>query len=386
MRILLIHNRYLQAGGEDRVFERERDLLSNGGHDVEVYERNNLEIVKRGKAQVAIDSLWSRQTYSDVSALANRFRPDIVHAHNTFPLVSPAAFYAAEDRGVPVVQTLHNYRIACLNATLLRDGNECRSCVGRVPWRGVVHRCYQGGLAQSAVLAASLTLHRLLGTYRDKIRSFIALTQYARNEFIAAGLPASRIVVKPNFVAEADARSDNRSNTVLYVGRLSVEKGISTLAAVAKRLPDVQFMVAGSGPDESSLSTLANVTLLGHLAPNAVRDQMLTARCLLIPSHCPEGMPMTLLEAFACGLPVVASDIGSLRELIEPRQTGLLFPVGDSAACGERLSSLLQDHALWQSISDEVRVRAKACYGPARNLRMLEAIYAACDAPAVAAN
>ena len=377
MRVLLIHNRYLQAGGEDKVFERERDLLRNGGHEVMTYERNNSEISALGNARVAIDTIWSRQAHSEIGQLIDKFRPDVLHAHNTFPLVSPAAFHAAHAHSVPVVQTLHNFRLMCLNATFIRDSATCRSCVGKVPWRGVAHRCYQGRFAQSAVLATSITVHRLAGTYKDRIGTYIALTNAARNEFVSAGLPASRIVVKPNFVPEnRDLKPRPRAN-VLYVGRLSPEKGIATLAAVARAMPSLQFTVAGSGPSASSLSDIPNVTILGQLSPGAVLEQMRAAKCLVMPSHWPEGMPMTLLEAFSCGLPVVASDIGSLSELVEPGLTGLLFPVGDSSACSKQISTLLGNSALWEQISAEARARAFQIYGPASNLRMLEAIYAA---------
>jgi glycosyltransferase involved in cell wall biosynthesis len=244
-----------------------------------------------------------------------------------------------------------------------------------------VHRCYQGGFAQSAVLAASLTVHRLAGTYRHLVRTYIALTNAARDEFVSAGLPAARIVVKPNFVAQPQPQCERLRANVLYVGRLSPEKGISTLAAVATKMPQVRFLVAGSGPSESLLSSLPNVTLLGQLAPAAVLEEMRTAKCLLMPSHCPEGMPMTLLEAFSCGLPVVASDIGSLAELVEPGLAGLLFPVGDSTACAEQISTLLTDQPLWDRINDEIKTRAIEQFGPGQNLKMLETIYSACRTP-----
>ncbi len=381
MRILLVHNRYQQAGGEDRVFERERALLQSAGHEVETYERHNCEISERGTAQTALDAIWSRQSHAEVSALIGRFRPDVLHAHNTFPLVSPSAFHAAHTQGVPVVQTLHNFRLACLNATLLRDSRPCRSCVGRVPWRGVAHRCYQGGIAQSAVLAASLTLHRVVGTYRSRIRTFIALTRSAREEFVAAGLPAERIVVKPNFVSETAACAARDRANVLYVGRLSPEKGIATLAEAARLLPDVRFVVAGTGPSKTELSGLRNVVLLGQLSPEAVLEQMRSARCLVMPSLWPEGMPMALLEAFSSGLPVIASDIGSLGEIVEPGLTGLLFQPGDAAGCAARITELLGDTASWEQMSMGAREQASDRFGPARNLELLEAIYSSCLAP-----
>jgi glycosyltransferase involved in cell wall biosynthesis len=381
MRILLVHNRYQQAGGEDRVFERERALLQEAGHEVETYERDNHEIGERGTARTALDAIWSRQSHAEAGALIARFRPDVLHAHNTFPLVSPSVFHAAQTQGVPVVQTLHNFRLACLNATLLRDGQPCRSCVGRVPWRGVAHGCYQGGIAQSAVLAASLTLHRIVGTYRSRIRTFIALTRSAREEFVAAGLPAERIVVKPNFVAASPAGTVQDRANVLYVGRLSPEKGIATLAEAARLLPDVRFVVAGTGPSEAALAGLRNVALLGQLSPEAVLEQMRSARCLVMPSLWPEGMPMALLEAFSCGLPVIASDIGSLGEIVEPEHTGLLFQPGDAAGCAARITDLIGDTARWARMSLGARAHAADRYGPARNLELLEMIYASCLNP-----
>jgi glycosyltransferase involved in cell wall biosynthesis len=227
MRILLAHNAYQHSGGEDRVVESEIALLRAHGHEVAEYRRHNDEITEMSRPMLAANTLWSRHSGNEVERLIKVFRPDVLHAHNTFPLISPALYWAAERAGVPVVQTLHNFRLMCLNAMFLREGKVCEDCSGRSPWRGAVRKCYRASATQSAVLAGMLVLHRGLGTYRNKVARYIALNDFCRNKFIEGGLPAERIAVKPNFVDWGELSSppvfgqERARQGVLFVGRLS---------------------------------------------------------------------------------------------------------------------------------------------------------------------
>jgi hypothetical protein len=196
MRQLLVHNRYQQPGGEDAVFEAEAALLQRHGHDVEQWVEDNREIPTTPTARLAAHTVWSSPAVRRLEAILHRTRPEVVHFHNTFPLISPAAYVTCRRQGVPVVQTLHNYRLICPNAMLFRDGHPCEECVGRVvPWPGVVHACYRGSRAQTAVAAAMLATHRVRGTWTRDVDVYVALTQFARGKFLRGGLPETRIVV-----------------------------------------------------------------------------------------------------------------------------------------------------------------------------------------------
>lgn len=329
LRVLMVHNTYQQRGGEDSVVESEIALLREHGHQVEVYRRHNDDIEGMSRGQLLADTLWSRRTTQDLRALASSFRPDIVHVHNTLPLVSPSVFWAAHDLEIPVVQTLHNFRTACLDATFLRDGKICEDCLGTAPWRGVVRACYRDSVPQSAVMATMLMAHRAAGTLRRKVTRFIALNEFCRGKLIQAGLPADRVSVKPNFVEWRPPPEEGPRHGGLYVGRLSPEKGIEVLLAAAARHPGLQLKVAGTGPFEAQAQAQWPDTYLGFRPLSEVLGTMASSSYLVLPSICYESFPRTLVEAYACALPVVASRLGALPELVKEGETGLLFNPND---------------------------------------------------------
>lgn len=361
MRVLLVHNHYRQRGGEDVVFEREAQLLRDAGHEIQTYERHNDEVDDMGAAKLAAQTLWSKRTVDEVSALAARFRPDVAHVHNTFPLISPSVYPTLKRAGVPIVQTLHNYRLTCLNAMLLRNDNPCEDCVGRLPWRGVLHKCYHDSTSQSAVLATTLAVHRQRTIYRNVDR-FIALTGFARDLFVRAGLPAAKIVVKPNFVPDRGPPPRGGREGVLYVGRLSVEKGIAVLAQAARLAPEVHIDVIGDGPCAAMLEGIANVRMLGRKSSEEVRDAMTRARFLVVPSVCYEGFPLTIAEAYEAGLPVIASDIGCLREIVEVGVTGWLLPPSDPASLAICLADRIAQFEDSHRLGDRSREKYVALY------------------------
>jgi glycosyltransferase involved in cell wall biosynthesis len=228
-RVLLVHNAYQQRGGEDAVVEAEAALLREHGHEVTLYTRHNDEVQGSSRLALARDTLWSPRTGRDLQALIGQHRPDVVHVHNSFPLVSPSVYWAAARAGLPVVQTLHNFRLLCPQALLLREGRICEDCVGRVPWRAVQHGCYRGSAVQSAAVAGMLQLHRGLGTWQRKVTLYIALNAFCRDKFIEGGLPAERIRIKPNFI-DLPAPAPQPREGFLFVGRFSLEKGLAVLA------------------------------------------------------------------------------------------------------------------------------------------------------------
>jgi len=378
MRVLIAHNRYQFAGGEEAVVRDEIELLRGMGHEVAEYTRDNKELPDMGALSAGAQALWSRRTVSEVGAMLGSFRPDILHVHNTFPLISPSIFWSGQtgSHSPAVVQTLHNFRLVCIEPLLMRGGEVCEQCVGKVPWRGVVHRCYRQSLAQSLVAAGALQLHRGLGTYRSRVHRFIALTDFAKEKFVSAGFEARKVIVKPNFVAPdpGPAYRGPRSRGI-FVGRLSREKGLEVLAgAVASsKLPPVD--VVGAGPDQDRLQLHPTLRLLGWKPPEAVRDLIRHASYLVIPSICYEGLPRALLEAYALGVPVIASRLGPLRELVKDGDTGLLFEPGSIADLARRLSWAEQHPEQIRHMGESARKLYLRSYTPEQNYKRLLSIY-----------
>src|SRR5215831_3715728 len=326
-RILLVHNAYQHKGGEDAVVEAELELLHAYGHRVELYSRDNYELAGAGPLATARDTLWSPRTVRETAACIASFRPDIVHVHNTFPLISPSVIWAAAQARIPIVQTLHNFRLLCAQGQFLRNGGLCEDCLGAVPWRGVIHRCYRGSAGHTALLVTMLGLHRTLRTYEDRVTRYIALSEFSRAKLIQGGLPPQKIAVKPNFVTASPGGGGMRKGG-LFVGRLSHEKGIDVLLAAMDRSPGLIIDVIGNGPEAQAVAAHAQVRCHGRKEQDAVLDAMRRAAYLILPSVTYENFPRSIVEAFACGLPVIASRLGSLAEIVEDGRTGLLFTPG----------------------------------------------------------
>lgn len=374
MRILIAHNAYQQAGGEDAVAAAEADLLRSHGHEVAIYSRHNDEIGTLSKVAAASQTFWSGRTVAEAGALFERFRPDVLHVHNTFPLISPSLYWAASRAGVPVVQTLHNFRLMCLNALFLRDGRLCEDCMARVPWRGVGRACFRGSHAASATLAGMLVLHRLLGTWRHKVTRYIALNEFSRSKFIDGGLPEEKIVLKPNFVDSLPPEPSSRDG-LLFVGRLSAEKGLSVLAQAMAGADRLRVRVAGEGPESGLLDDLPGATRLGKLSGEQVQSEMSRAIALVVPSICYENFPRTIAEAFANRLPVIASRIGALAEIVSDGKTGLLFEAGNPADFARKMTWALDHPKEMAELGRNARKQYETEYSAEVNYRLLIAIY-----------
>ena len=372
-RILIVHNGYKHRGGEDSVVESEIPLLRSYGHIVEVYSRANNEIDDIPSISLARQTLWSSRTTHDLAELISSFRPDVIHAHNTFPLISPSLYWAAARARVPVVQTLHNFRLVCLNAVFLREGSVCQDCLGRLPWRGVARACFRGSRAASAVTTGMLALHRGLGTYRTKVTRYIVLNEFCRRKFIEGGLAEDRIIVKPNFVSFPLLPAIPRQG-LLFAGRLAVEKGVKTLASAAALLPEADLRVAGEGPEASELQKVGRISLLGHLSPSDVHYEMSRAQALVVPSIS-ETFGLVILEAFATGTPVIASRIEPFAELVEDGETGLLFAPGDPYDLADKMMWALTHPEQMIAMGQRARLCYEARYTALRNYEQLVTIY-----------
>jgi glycosyltransferase involved in cell wall biosynthesis len=336
MRILSVHNAYQQPGGEDQVFAQEAGLLRSHGHQVTLYEASNDEVKGGNPLALLGNTIWNRRTHQEVQALLQREQPDIVHVHNTFPVISPAVYYAAREEGIPVVQTLHNYRLLCPTATLFRAAQVCEDCLGRaIPWPGVLHGCYRGSRPATAAAAAMLAIHNYKRTWSEAVSAYIALSDFARSKFIQGGLPAAKIFVKPNFLEVDPGMGEARGNFALFAGRLTPEKGISTLLEAWRELGvELPLQIAGDGPMapevERSAGETGHVRWLKWITRAEILEKMKDASLLVLPSTWYEGFPMILAEAFAVGLPVIASDLGSMSSIVDHGRTGLHFRAGSS--------------------------------------------------------
>ena len=336
MKVLSVHNSYQLPGGEDLVFAQEADLLRARGHEVVLYKASNDQVKGMNALVLLGKTIWNREIYDELRALMKREKPDIMHVHNTFPVISPAAYYAANEESVPVVQTLHNFRLLCPSATLFRDGRVCEDCVGKkIPWPGVVHSCYRSSRMATAAGAAMLATHNFKKTWSKAVTAYIALTEFARDKFIQAGYPGEKILVKPNYLQADPGLGEGKGSYALFVGRLSPEKGISTLLEAWRQIgSELPLQIAGDGPlapeVETAAAEMEGVTWLKWLPRPEILQRMKDASVLILPSTWYEGFPMILAEAFAVGLPVIASDLGSMSSIVTHQRTGLHFEGGNA--------------------------------------------------------
>ena len=343
MRILVLHSRYRSgpASGENRVVDDETLLLSRAGHQVNVFSPSvgqpvGLEMIKAGAG-----TIWSIEAAAETKRRIESWNPDIVHCHNLYPALSPSVIRAVNGR-VPVIMTLHNYRLLCLPATFLRDGRICEDCLHRRPWPGIVHRCYRQSLPGSAAMASSLTLHRALGSF-DRIGLYIAISQFVRLKHVQAGLPAGKIDVKPHF-SWAMERREGPGDYFLYLGRLSPEKGVATLLAAWEDVP-AKLLIVGDGPSGRQLrgKAPANVEFRPSVGADTVPELLRRARAVLAPSVSHEGAGRVVVEAYAAGVPVLVSRAGGLPEAVQEGVTGLVLPPNDVRAWRGAVQHLLQD-------------------------------------------
>ena len=339
MRILVAHNRYQFGGGEDVSTREEIKLLRRHGHSVEFLEQDNDDIHGlRGKLMASASVFYSARSRKRIKSIIRDFKPDILHVQNWFPMLSPSIILEADASGVPTVQTLRNFRMICANALLFRDGAVCTDCVGKpFPLGGIVHGCYRGSRAGSAIVTAAYAFHRMAHTW-DRVDLFIAVSAFQRELLVRGGLPAEKVIVKPNFVGSDTWNPEVKTeDAALYVGRLSPEKGIRTMLSAwnTGKIP-LRLKIIGDGPmaDEVRACAASNVAVeyLGRQPLKAAYCEMRKARFLVFPSEWYETFGRTVVEAYAQGTPVLAADLGGVRELVEEGVTGYRFPMGNAGA------------------------------------------------------
>ena len=381
LKILLCHNYYQQPGGEDHSFAAEASLLESHGHEVVRYTVHNNSIERMSRFEAARRTLWNRETFHGLRELIRRERPAVMHCTNIFPLISPAAYYAAQAEGVTIVQSLRNYRLFCPNGCFFRNGYVCEDCLGRkFPWPGIVHGCYHSSRTTSAVVAGMLSLHWVMRTWIRKVHRYFTPTEFSRQKFLEGGLVEEQVAVKPNFVHPDPGAGEGRGGYAVFVGRLSPEKGVEMLLTawpqLARRLP---LKIIGDGPLAEQVRATANETAgidwLGLRPSREVMAILGEAACLVMPSIWYETFGRTIIESYSKGTPVVASRLGAMAELVHDGRTGVLFEPGNPEDLTTKIHQLLDDPGMLGKMRRSARREYEEKYTAVTNYRLLMAIY-----------
>ena len=381
MRVLMVHSRFQIRGGEDECFEAEQRLLRDAGVEVLTYEDDNSRVEERGRLRTAIDTVWSQRAYRGIRARLKDRPCDVVHVHNYLPLISPAAYHAAQAEGAAVVQTLHNYRLMCPSGIFYRDGHVCEDCLGKAfAWPGVLHACYRNSRAGTAAIATMFAGHKLLGTWQSKIDVYVALNEFMRRKHIEGGLPADRIVVKPNFVSHDPGIGDGSGGFALFVARLNKEKGVDTLLEAWEHLGQrIPLKIVGDGPltemVQEAAARIPGIEYLGRRPLSEFYVLLGQARFFIFTSTWYEGFPRTIIECFARGVPLVASAIGPIAEVVAEGRTGVHFRPGDAADLVAKVEGLLDRPELLAAMRENARREFETRYTAEANRGQLLAVY-----------
>jgi glycosyltransferase involved in cell wall biosynthesis len=381
VRVGIFHNAYVWRGGEDAVVSQEVDLLRKAGVEVKLFTVDNRDAkldTLAGRLRAGLAARRSHAVGRRVDSFLAAHALDVAHVHNFFPLLTPVVHERLNARGIPVVQTLHNYRLYCANGAFLREGRPCEDCVASGPWNAVRHGCYRGSRLQTAVWAEASAHHRRRGTFERCVTLFSTPSEFARGKLVAAGLEPAKIVVRPNPVPDPGAPRFGGRGAV-YVGRLSPEKGPRLLLEAWRGMDGFPLEVIGSGPQEGELRRLAasipGVRLLGQLPASGVQERIREALFLVAPSLCYEIFSLAVAEAMAAGKAAIAAHPTAPAELVEPGRTGLHFPTGDVRALAQACRTLAADPARAEAMGREARARYEDEFAPARSIESLLALY-----------
>lgn len=388
LKVLLVHCFYRTEApsGEDAVYYNERQLLEDNGIELLPYEIHNDDIddsTLSKKIILGINTIWSQSTYKEIDNLIREKKPDIAHFHNTFPQISPSAYAACKKHGIPVIQTLHNFRLICPGALLLRNGKPCEDCLGTNLLPALKHRCYRGSLTATGVLAATISINRVKGSYRDNVDYYIALSKFAVSRFVKGGLPENKLIVKPNFLPGSPELGTGHGGYAVYAGRLSEEKGVINLVTAWKQIKNTKLLILGDGPEKIKLEKYVaqhslNVEFLGFQPREVVIDKVANAMFCILPSLWYEGFPMAILEAMSCGTPVLASAIGSMAELIIDGENGYTFDptnLDDIAEKCLHMISIYEEKSNYIKLRNQCKKHYDANYDAENNFKKLLHIY-----------
>jgi len=361
-------------------------MLERFGHTVVPYHRTNHEIGSSlsiiGQLDLAKRTIWASDSLVEFDALLASEKPDVVHIHNTFIVISPSIYSACRKRGIPVVQTLHNFRLLCAPSNLFRDGKVCEECIDHSLLRAIEHKCYRGSASASAVVAAMLGFHRLMGTLEKSIDRYIALTEFSREKFMSAGFPADKISVKPNFLGSDPGVRQRAGDYALYIGRFSPDKGVPILIDAWSRVPkDFRLQIVGDGAERAELEAevrrrnIDNIAFRGFLSREDTLATLKSARFLVMPSLWYETFGLVIVEAFACGIPVICSRLGAMAEIVHDGVNGLHFTPGDVADLAEKVTSAWNNPGSLESMGHNARAEFENRYTSEKNYPALMEIY-----------
>jgi len=373
MKILLIHNFYRYRGGEDRYVEILEETLISRGHQVShfFYDSRNINTFNFfQKCLIPLRLIHSPRLNKKLKKLLIEEKPHLVVVHNLSPLLSFSLLKVVKRSGIPLLKRLENYKFLCLNGLFLRnDFTVCELCKHGNFFPGMIYRCYQRSFSSSVGIALADFIHRRLKTVIKSSDLFLATSQFVKGKFVEAGFPADQIVVHPNFIDfEPLDAVDSSDNYAIYLGRLSKEKGLLTLLKAFKNLPELPLKILGEGPMEQELLEYArlhhmkNVSFEGFIDGNLKREMLKKALFLVFPSECYESFGYTIIEGYACGVPVVASDIGGARELVQEGNTGFLFQAGNPADLQKSISQIMSDRQRLMKMKENALQRAKTLY------------------------
>jgi glycosyltransferase involved in cell wall biosynthesis len=381
MKILMAHDRYRQRGGEDEVYDAETSLLESRGHTVIRHIVHNDSIEEGRGLRLAADTVWNPASRREVRDLIRRERPDLAHFYNTFPLLSPSIYAACREENVPVVQSLHNYRLMCANATFFRSGRPCEDCLGKaVPLDAVVHKCYRGKRGASAAVVAMQVAHRGLGTWSTQVDLYLAgVTEFARDKFVRGGIPAGKIVLKPNFVLPDPGPGTGRGGYALFIGRLTPEKGVQVLVDAWAKIGDrVPLRIVGDGALSSVVEEAAKrpgISWLGRRPLAEVHALLKDASFLVFPSIWYEALPRTIVDSLAVGTPILASKLGAMGDLVVDGVNGRHFRPDDAADLADKALQLANDPAARARLRAGARADYERQYTADRNYDMIMSAY-----------
>ena len=382
LKVLQVHNRYKLSGGEDVAVKAEAYLLKNNDNKADLFLVNN-ESINGAKAKIitAINVGYSRKYSKKLSRKIEDFRPDILHVHNFFALITPSVYDAAKNLGVPVIQTLHNYRIVCPGALLMRKGSVCEDCLTASAYKSVIYKCFRNSRVGSLAVANMVQIHRKRNTWGKKVDCYIALTEFSKQKFVQAGIPLERIQVKPNFIHPDPGVGDTNGHYALFAGRISREKGILTLLQAWKKIKNLPLKILGDGPllDEvcknGAYKKYTNIEFLGQQDRNIVFRFIKKAKFVVFPSEWYETFGLICTEAFACGKPVIVSRLGSMPEIVEDGVTGLHFEPGDSDDLVDKIQWLIDHPKECWRMGKNARNEFCTKYTAQKNYRMLMNVY-----------
>lgn len=379
MKILQVHNYYQYSGGEDIVLKNEYDLLTSHHHNVFQFSKSNNEINNYSfveKAKLFFNSVYSKNSFNEIFESIKRLRPDICHVHNTMPLISPSVYYACSENKIPVIQTLHNYRLLCSNAYLFRNGNICEECIGKSLYNSVKYGCYRDSKLQTFTLARTIEKNKKWNTWNNKIDSYIALTEFAKDKFIEGGLPVHKLKVKPNFLSEDPGINYDTQNHFLFAGRLDVTKGINVLLDARDRIAkEIKILIAGDGPLKEEVKRNSNKAYLGQVDQATLKKRIKESIAIIFPSILYETFGLLIIEAFASGKPVIASNLGAMAELIQDGKSGLLFEPGNAADLAEKINWAFLHKEEMKQMGINARKEYEQKYTAERNYDLLMNIY-----------